>query len=106
MGTCPAKLPVADAVWVSCVRQPDASLLHEQQGTEHSVPEAAARDHPNGSSTHQQRQKQGKGQADDSSDIALVAALQSYFKQHPRCAMGCSLVQDLSLHIQDAKAQP
>ena len=102
----PAKLPVADAVWVSSVRQPDASLLRAQQGTEHCAAEAAAQDLPNGSGTHQQRQQQGHGQADDNPDTALVAALQSYFKQHPRCVMARSLVQGRSLRTQEAKAQP
>ncbi len=81
----PATLPVADAVWVSSVRQPDASLLHSYLGPEHSSAEAAAQDHP--SSLGTQQQKHGKTQADDGFDSALVAALQSYFKQHPRCAM-------------------
>lgn len=81
----PATPPVADAVWVSSVRQPDASLLQSQHGTEHSMAEAAAQDHPSSSGT--QQQKHGKAQVDDGFDSALVAALQSYFKQHPRCAM-------------------
>ena len=79
----PAVLPVADAVWVSSVRQPDASLLQSQLGTEHIAAEAAAHDHPR-RSDDQQQQKHGKTQADDGFDSALVAALQSYFKQHPR----------------------
>ena len=86
-GPSPARLPVADAVWVSSVRQPDASLLHSQLGAE-QVAAAAAEQPPNGSNTQQQQQQQhGKLQVDDSLDNALVAALQSYFKQHPRCAM-------------------
>ena len=86
----PATLPVADAVWVSSVRQPDASLLQSQLGTEHSAAEAVAQNHPSGSGTQQQQQQQQqqqKTQADDGFDSTLVSALQSYFKQHPRCAM-------------------
>ena len=89
-----ARLPVADAVWVSSVRQPDASLLHSQLGAEQGVA-AAAQESPNGLGT---QQKQGRLQADDSFDNALVAALQSYFKQHPRCARACCFLQSWPLH--------
>ena len=53
------------------------------------VAAAAAEQTLNGSNIQQQQQQQkhGKLQADDRFDNALVAALQSYFKQHPRCAM-------------------
>ena len=92
-----AMLPVADAVWVSSVRQPDASLLHSQLVAEDSLA-AAAQELTNGSGTQlqeqQQQQKHGQMQPDDSFDNALVAALQSYFKLRPRYAMGCSNVQD------------
>ena len=93
-----ALLPVADAVWVSSVRQPDASLLHAHFGTEQSAAEASAQELPNGMGTQPQQQKQGKPQADEGFDRALVTALQSYFKQHPRFAMAASCSAGPSMH--------
>lgn len=93
-----AMLPVADAVWVSSVRQPDASLLHAQLGTEHSVAEAAVQELPNGAGIQPQQQKQGKPQADEGFDSALVAALQSYFKKHPRSAVAALCSADRCVH--------
>lgn len=76
-------IPVADAVWVSAVRQPDAGFLQAQLSTEDG-PSAAAHELSDLTLEKQQQKKQSDKQADDSFDNSLVAALQSYFKQQPR----------------------
>ncbi|CAK0786225.1 hypothetical protein CVIRNUC_009438 [Coccomyxa viridis] len=83
-----ADIPVAEAVWVSSVRQPDVGFLTAQSITEEQAPAAAhelsglAPDTA-GAAAHQQ-QKRSNRSADDSFDAALVAALQSHFQQQPR----------------------
>ena len=77
------EVPVAHAVWVSSIRQPDASFLQSQLNPEDG-PSAAAQELSSAMSEKQQHQQQGSKQADDSLENALVAALQSYFQQHPR----------------------
>ena len=95
-----ADIPVAEAVWVSSVRQPDVGFLTAQSITEEEAPAAAhelsglAPDTA-GAAAHQQ-QKRSNRPADDSFDAALVAALRSHFRQQPRFVRQQALMLTLS----------
>ena len=85
-----ADIPLAEAVWVSSVRQPDVGFLTAQSIAEEESPAAShelsglAPDAA-GAAAHQQ-QKRSNRQANDSFDAGLIAALRSQFQQQPRYA--------------------
>ena len=93
------EIPVAEAVWVSSVRQPDVGFLTAQFITEEEAPAVAHESSglaPDtaGAAAHQQKKRSNR-QADDSFDTALIAALWSHFQQQPRYAR--QLLQTLTV---------